>query len=72
VLEVAWNFIPSFGSDPPAITATRRKTPDATRLLAMTSAGIGAAQKFLTSAPEALLQPAAAATVLARLPPPRW
>ena len=38
----------------------------------MTSAGIGAAQKFLTSQPEALLQPAAAATDLARLPPPRW
>ena len=71
-LRWPWNFIPTFGSEPPAITATRWKTPALTRLLAMTSAGMGAAQKFLTSQPEALTQPAAAATDLPRLPPPRW
>src|ERR1044072_1059488 len=38
----------------------------ATRLLAITSAGTGAAQKFLTSQPEAFTQPAAAATDLPR------
>ena len=47
------NFMPSLGSEPPATTATRRKTPAATRLAAITRAGIGAAQKSFTSAPDA-------------------
>ena len=67
-----WNFIPSFGSEPPPTTTTLRNTPEATSAPAITSAGTGAAQKFFTSAPDAWPSPAASAMALAMLPPPRW
>ncbi len=39
-----WNFMPSLAMLPPATTATRWNTPEATRLAAITMAGTGAAQ----------------------------
>ena len=60
--------MPSFASDPPATTATRSWTPDATSAPATIKAWTGPAQNAFTSAPLASVSPVASAIALARLP----
>src|SRR5438105_3801222 len=64
--------MPSFASEPPATTTTRRDMPLATSAPAMSRPWSGPAQNALTSQAPAVRTPANSPIALARLPPPRF
>ena len=64
-------FIYSLGTEPPPITATFARAPQATILAAAIMAATGPAQNPRISKPLALLHPQISAIALAILPPPR-